>query len=95
MGPKPVTETPPPTGTDQPPDVSQERDIPISVQVPADADGPQEVRIEVSDDRVNNNVVYQATRQPGDRFDVEIKGYGPAVDVKIYIGGQLDSDTVY
>lgn len=95
MGPKPPTETPPPTGTDQSPGVSQERDIPISVQVPADAGGPQEVKIEVSDDRGSDNVAYQATRQPGDKFDVQIKGYGSSVDVKIYIGGQLDSDTVY
>jgi len=95
LGPKPPDNTPPPIVPDQPTTISEERSFPITVKVPDDAEGPQEVRVEVTDDRTNNNVVYKGTRNPGDKFDVKIKGYGTSIDVKTYIGGVLDNDTVY
>ena len=79
----------------QPTTISAERNFPLPFRFLTDAEGPQEVKVEVTDDRASDNVVYQGTRNPGDKFDVRIKGYGSSIDVKTYIGGVLDNDTVY
>ncbi|MCL5103571.1 MAG: protein kinase [Armatimonadetes bacterium] len=94
LGPKPSEETPPEpdmSGTDS---ESVKRKFTVDVEVPADADGPQEVKIEVSDDR-GDNTVYEQAREPGDKFPVPVTVHGSSARIRVYVGGELVSDDTY
>lgn len=89
LGPKPgpVDETEPePTG--------QERRYNVAVEVPEAAEGLQEVRIVVEDDR-GETIAYQRYHEPGDRFTESVTTYGSSVRIRVYVGDQLIRDVRY
>lgn len=96
---------PPDTGTDNTGDSSTStdnnsntepaaREFKINASVPSDADGPQDVRIEVSD-AYGDTVPHEDTYQPGERVSKTVMGYGDHVQIKVYIGDKLIRDVVY
>lgn len=94
LGPKPGEETtsePDNSGSNTD---SVKRKYKVDVEVPADADGPQSVRIEVSDDK-GDNTVYEQDREPGDKFTVPVTVSGSSARIRVYVGGDLVSDDTY
>lgn len=89
LGPK---EEPPPddTGTTE----GRQRNFAVSVRVPSNVTGQQEVRIVVDDDRGETTEV-QEFHDPGDQFDQDVIGYGDKVRIQIYVGGRIVSDKTY
>lgn len=72
----------------------QQRKFKVAVDVPADADGAQEVRIIVNDDRGENTAI-QEFHDPGDKFSQLVTTYGDNVRIRVYVGGRLMSDETY
>jgi serine/threonine-protein kinase len=72
----------------------RERSFSVEVNVPDDARGPQDVRIEVAD-AYGNTVAYEETRSPGDHIRQTVKGYGDDIEIKIYIADRLVRDVIY
>ncbi len=70
-----------------------QRTFGISVSVPADADGPQDVRIVTIDDN-GENTAYEQVHDPGDRFIAKITAYGSSPEIKVYIGDKLVDDEI-
>lgn len=92
-GPNPETQAPPVPNPrpERNQSAGEERGFKVGVEVPASADGPQEVRIDIVDDR-GENTVYSENREPGDRFDVPVTVHGSSARIKTYVGGSLVSD---
>lgn len=91
LGPKPETVTPP---TVPSLGASNIRRFSVSVEVPENVEGAQEVRIVVNDDR-GETTVYQEQREPGDKFNVSISTVGAPARIRMYVGGNLVSDDTY
>lgn len=89
-GPKPTEE---PTLEPGAP-AGEQRKFDVAVEVPREADGAQEVRIVVEDDR-GEITAYQSYHQPGDKFTAPITTYGPSVRIRVYVGDELASDARY
>lgn len=81
------------TSSTPPPD-SQQRNFQIAVTVPSGADGQQEVRIVVDDDRGETTAV-QEFHDPGDKFTQSVAAYGNKVRIRVYVGGRVVSDERY
>ncbi|MGC8861985.1 MAG: protein kinase domain-containing protein [Armatimonadota bacterium] len=92
QGPKPrPTE---PTEEPVPPPAAGERRFNVDIEVPPDADGPQEVLIKVVD--INGeNTVYREIHDPGNKFRTTVTAQGPNIRIKVYIGGVLVRDVSY
>lgn len=90
LGPKPE----PPVDDSEVPSDSQERNFSITVSVPSDADGQQEVRIVVNDDRGETTAI-QEFHDPGDKFTPTVTAYGKKVRIRVFVGGQVVSDNNY
>jgi len=88
-GPKPESEEP-----SQPEPSEEPRKFNVKVEVPEDAEGEQEVRIVVNDDR-GETTAYQESRQPGDQITATVTTYGSSAEIKVYVGGDLVSDDTY
>ncbi|MCX6346046.1 MAG: protein kinase [Armatimonadetes bacterium] len=90
QGPKPVN-----TNTDTPETSNEDNSAPrkftVDVDVPIGADGVQDVKIEVSDDR-GDITAYDQRHNPGDKFRVPVTGYGFSVRIRTYVGGALIDD---
>jgi hypothetical protein len=71
----------------------KERQIDVSVSVPSDASGPQDVKIVVIDD-YGESTAYERVHDPGDSFVETVIAYGDSVEIKVYVGGELISDEV-
>ena len=89
LGAKPDTDT-----RFETPPTAQERKFNVDVEVPADAETSQEVRIVVDDDR-GEQIVYQRYHEPGDTLREPISVYGEYARIKIYVGGEKISDKPY
>jgi beta-lactam-binding protein with PASTA domain len=72
----------------------RQRNFAVSVRVPSNVTGQQEVRIVVDDDRGETTEV-QEFHDPGDQFDQDITGYGDKVRIRIYVSGRIVSDKSY
>jgi len=90
LGVKP--EPPVDTGADQP--EGTQRNFQVNVTVPDDADGQQEVRIVVNDDRGETTAV-QEFHDPGDKFNQTVAAYGDNVRIRVYVAGRAVSDERY
>lgn len=90
LGPKPV-DTSGESTIDQD---SSSRSFQVAVTVPSDATGDQEVRMVVDDSR-GETTPYQELRQPGDKVNQTVTGYGSHVRIRVYVGGELVSDKPY
>ncbi|MFQ3548908.1 MAG: protein kinase [Armatimonadota bacterium] len=91
LGPKPqgITETAPSDSeeTIRPVEVPN-RTFKVPVEVPADAEGKQDVRIDLFDDD-GERTVYEKKHNPGEKFDVNINTKGSSVSIKLYIEERL------
>lgn len=93
LGPKPEQPSEP-SYTQSPQPKGDPRSFQIAVTVPADADGQQEVRIVVNDERGSTTAV-QEYHDPGDKFSETVTAYGDNVRIRVYVGGRLASDEKY
>lgn len=100
MGPPPQDET---TTGEQPYDNNTQpgdetapvsRTFKVNFTIPPNASGPQDVRIEVSDES-GDSVVYEGIHNPGESVSKEIAGYGEKVQIRVYINDKLARDIVY
>lgn len=89
LGPKPE-----PVEPTEPETIGQERRYNVAVEVPEAAEGLQEVRIIVEDDR-GETIVYQRYHEPGERFTESVTTYGSPVRIRVYVGDQLARDVRY
>ena len=89
LGPKPDVGPP-----DEVAPMGRERRFKVAVEVPGDAQGLQEVKIIVVDDR-GETTVYQEYHDPGDTFTESVTTYGSASRIAVYVGEQLVSDESY
>lgn len=71
-----------------------ERHFNVAIEVPADAEGDQEVKI-VVDDANGESVAYQDMHSPGERFSKSVTTFGSNVRIRVYVGGELVSDSRY
>lgn len=91
QGPKPVTEPEPEEPTTS---SGEQRRFSVAVEVPADADGAQQVLIKVDDDR-GETTAYDRTHYPGDKFTKNVTTEGSSARIRVYVGGSLVSDATY
>ncbi|MDH7602026.1 MAG: PASTA domain-containing protein [Armatimonadota bacterium] len=91
QGPKPV-----PQSVEEPTtqDVGEERRFSVSIEVPSDAEGAQEVLIKVID-ADGERVAYQELHDPGDNFTTSVVARGSNIRIKVYVGGVLVKDVTY
>jgi len=99
MGPPPQDETTeelPSDNTSQPTDETTpvSRTFRVNFNIPSVASGPQDVRIEVSDES-GDSVVYEGIHNPGESVSKEIIGYGEGVKIRVYINDKLAREIVY
>lgn len=73
---------------------SQQRNFQIAVTVPEEADGQQEVRIIVDDDRGESTAV-QEFHDPGDKFSKNVEAFGTNVRIRVFVSGRVVSDEKY
>ena len=66
----------------------------VAVQVQNDADGSQDVKIVVNDDK-GENTVYDQSHEPGDKFTIPVTTYGTSPRIRVYVGGKVVSDDTY
>ncbi|MGQ9455151.1 MAG: protein kinase domain-containing protein [Armatimonadota bacterium] len=87
---------PEPQSVEEPvePSSGEERRFNISIEVPSDAQQPQEVLIKVTDDS-GERIAYQATHDPGDKFTTSVAAIGSKVRIRVYVGGVLVKDVYY
>ncbi len=93
QGPKPV-----PQSMEEPVpmtrDTGEERRFSVSIEVPSDAEGAQEVLIKVTD-ADGERVTYQELHDPGDKFTTSVVARGSNIRIKVYVGGVLVKDVFY
>lgn len=70
------------------------RSFQVSVEVPEDAAGEQEVKIVLNDSR-GETTPYLEYRQAGDTVNETVTAYGDKVHIKVYVGGRLVYDKSY
>lgn len=63
----------------------------VKVNVPENAEGLQDVVIEVTDETGTSNV-YNQQHQPGENFMVPVPTTGSPVTIRVYVGGELLKD---
>ena len=71
-----------------------ERRFNVAVEVPADAEGSQRVSIVVNDSR-GETIAYEQDHNPGDSFTTPVTTEGSKVRIRVYVGGELVSDSRY
>ena len=84
---EPIEEPPAAVGTG-------ERRFNVDIEVPPDADGPQEVLIKVIDAN-GESTAYREIHDPGNKFRTTVTAQGSDVRIKVYIGGELVKDVSY
>ncbi len=60
----------------------------LSVELPLDAEKPEQVRIDVIDDN-GRNTVYEREHNPGDTVVYTVQGIGKTVSVEVFFGTKL------
>jgi beta-lactam-binding protein with PASTA domain len=91
QGPKPVPQS---TEESVVPSPGEERRFSVSIEVPTDAEGAQEVLIKVID-AAGERVAYQELHDPGDKFTTSVSAQGSNIRIKVYVGGVLVRDVTY
>ena len=69
------------------PAAPQMRTVQVAATLPTDADGPEQVRIDVTDN-AGTRTVYQQDHQPGEKINQSVQGTGK-ITVDVYFGDQL------
>ncbi len=92
----PSQESPPPdrTGNNNAQANAPERRYDVSVEVPADEDGPQDVVVKVNDNN-GESIAYEETHDPGEKFTIPVDTVGTNVRIRVYVGDTLVSDSRY
>lgn len=94
LGAKP--ESIPSESTEQPNDSSTKNQnrFNVAVEVPSDAEGAQEVRIVVDDER-GETTPYKEMHQAGDRFTVKVNTQGSSPRIRVYVDDSVVTDETY
>ena len=94
LGPKPEPVSSEESSDSEPERTSTKHTYRVTADVANDAEGSQEVKIVVVDDR-GENVAYQRYHDPGERVTQTVTAYGSSPRIMVYVGGDLVSDNTY